>query len=153
MRADANSMKLVAARPDGSGCFNVRMEADTPDGTYWMPGVQIVVRTASGWSLWRYVSTILRAVLRSRPSRVGNLILVGAGVSRLAGFPGTRRLRGWALDRGVSLSGHEQTYPCQCDNCIGRQVPSGSPGCRGGATSVYGGRQRQQNLQGAARRM
>lgn len=133
MRADTNSMKLVGARPDGSGFFNVRMEADAADGTYWMPGVQIVVRTSSGWSLWSYVSTVLQTVLWSRIPRVGNLILVGAGVSRLTGFPGMRRLRDWALNRGVSLSGHEQTYPCRCANCIGRQVPSGSPGCRGGA--------------------
>ncbi|HTS01698.1 MAG TPA: hypothetical protein VMN04_04190, partial [Thermoanaerobaculia bacterium] len=68
-------MKLVGARPDGSGFFNVRMPYDTPDGTYWMPGVQIVVRTASGWSLWRYVSTILRTVLWTRNARVRNLIL------------------------------------------------------------------------------
>lgn len=133
MRAETNSMKLVGARPDGSGFFNVRMAADAPDGTYWMPGVQIVVRTSSGWSLWHYVSTVLQTVLWPRIPRVGNLVLVGAGVSRLTGFPGTRRLRDWALNRGVSLSGHEQTYPCRCANCIGRQVPSGSPGCRGGA--------------------
>jgi len=37
MRNDFNSMKLVGYRPDGS-FLKVRIETDTPDGTYWMPG-------------------------------------------------------------------------------------------------------------------
>ena len=108
MRNDFNSMKLVGYRPDGS-FLKVRMEADTPDGTYWLPGVQIVIRTASGWSLWRYVLTILKTVLRPRNPRVRNLILAGPGISRLTGFSGTRWLRGWAINRGVALSGFERT--------------------------------------------
>jgi len=136
MRADTKSMKLVGARPDGSGFFKVCMPYDTPDGTYQRPGVKIVVRTASGWSVWRYVSTILQTVIWPRVPRVGNLFLVGAGLWRLTSFPGTRRLRDWAINRGVALSGYEQTYPCLCANCIGRQVSSGSPGCRGGTREV-----------------
>src|ERR1035441_9356870 len=87
MRNDFNSMKLVGYRPDGS-FLKVRMETDTPDGTYWLPGVQIVVRTSAGWSLWRYVLTILKTVFRARNPRIGNLILAGAGIGRLAGVPG-----------------------------------------------------------------
>jgi hypothetical protein len=131
MRNDFNSMKLVGYRPDGS-FLKVRMETDTPDGTYWLPEVQIVVGTASGWSLWRYVLTILKTVLRPSDPRVRNLILAGVGIGRLAGVPGIRWLKGWAANRGVLLSGSERSYPCQCRNCIGRDRPSGSPGCRGG---------------------
>ena len=108
MRNDFNSMKLVGYRPDGR-FLEVRLEDDTPDGTYWMPEVQIVVRTASGWSLGVYVWIILNAVLRTRSPRVRNLILAGPGMSRLTGFSGTRWLRGWALSRGVALSGYEKT--------------------------------------------
>jgi hypothetical protein len=130
MRNDLNSMKLVGYRPDGS-FLKVRMATDTPDGTYWMPEVQIVIRTSAGWSLWCYVLTILKTVLRARNPRIGNLILAGAGIGRLAGVPGIRRLKGWAANRGVLLSGSERSYPCLCRNCIGRDRPSGSPGCRG----------------------
>jgi hypothetical protein len=133
MRNDFNSMKLVGYRPDGS-FLKVRMETDTPDGTYWLPGVQVVIRSSAGWSLWRYVLTILKTVLWPGDPRVRNLILAGPGVSRLTGFPGTRWLRGWAASRGVLLSGSERSYPCLCRNCIGREWPSGSPGCRGGTS-------------------
>ena len=126
-------MKLVGYRPDGS-FLKVRMETDTPDGTYWLPGVQIVVRTASGWRLWRYVLTILKTVLWPRNPPMTNLILAGAGIGRLTGFPGTRWLRGWAANRDVFLSGSERSYPCLCRNCIGREWPSGSPGCCGGTS-------------------
>ena len=133
MRNDFNSMKLVGYRPDGS-FLKVRMETDTPDGTYWLPGVQIVIRTSAGWSLWRYVLTILQGVLWPRNPPMTNLILAGAGIGRLTGFPGTRWLRGWAANRGVLLSGSERSFPCLCRNCIGRERPSGSPGCRGGTS-------------------
>lgn len=133
MRNDFNSMKLVGYRPDGS-FLKVRMETDTPDGTYWLPGVQIVIRTSAGWSLWRYVLAILKGVLWPRNPPMTNLILAGAGIGRLAGVPGIRWLKGWAMDRGVALSGYQQSYPCRCANCIGRQQPSGSPGCRGGTS-------------------
>ena len=133
MRNDLNSMKLVGYRPDGS-FLKVRMETDTPDGTYWLPGVQIVVRTSAGWSLWRYVLTVLKTVLRPRNPPMTNLILAGAGIGRLAGVPGIRWLKGWAANRGVLLSGHERSFPCLCRNCIGRDRPSGSPGCRGGTS-------------------
>jgi len=133
MRNDFNSMKLVGYRPDGS-FLKVRMETDTPDGTYWLPGVQIVIRTSAGWSLWRYVLTILQGVLWPRNPPMTNLILAGAGIGRLAGVPGIRWLKGWAANRGVLLSGSERSYPCLCRNCIGRQVPSGSAGCRGGTS-------------------
>jgi len=133
MKNDFTSMKLVGYRPDGS-FLKVRMETDTPDGTYWLPGVQIVIRTSAGWSLWRYVLTILKTVLRPSNARVRNLMLAGPGISRLSRFPGTRRLRDWAANRGVLLSGSERSYPCLCRNCIGRERPSGSPGCRGGAS-------------------
>ena len=99
MRNDLNSMKLVGYRPDGS-FLKVKMETVTPDGTYWLPGVQIVIRTSAGWSLWRYVLTILKTVLRARNPRIGNLILAGAGIGRLAGVPGIRRLKAWAANRG-----------------------------------------------------
>ena len=124
MRNDRNSMKLVGYRPDGS-FLKVRMETDTPDGTYWLPGVQIVIRTSAGRSLWRYVLAILKGVLWPRNPPMTNLILAGAGIGRLAGVPGIRRLKGWAANRGVFLSGHERSFPCLCRNCIGRQQPVG----------------------------
>ncbi len=108
VRDDFNSMKLVGYRPDGR-LLKVRMKDGTPDGTYWVPEAEIVVRTASGWSMWRYVLTILKTVLQPRNPRVRNLILAGPGVSRLTGLPGTRWLRGWAMNRGVALSGYERT--------------------------------------------
>ena len=135
MRNDFNSMKLVGYRPDSS-FLKVRMETDTPDGTYWLPRVQIVIRTSAGWSLWRYILTIFETMLRPRKSRVTNLILAGSGISRLTGFPGTRWLRAWAANRGVLLSGSERSYPCICANCIGRDRPSGSSGCRGGTSRL-----------------
>lgn len=69
---DPNSMRLVACRPGPDGkFFHVTLKNGTPDGTYWEPGVKIVVRTSSGWSLPRYVLTILHTVLWPRGRRVG----------------------------------------------------------------------------------
>ena len=145
-------MKLVGACPDGSGFFSVRIPRNTPDGTYripeeeilvrdrtgqhvrWhelydtpgslqqTPGVKVVIRTASGWTLWRYLFVILGTVFRPGSSRVRNLILVGPGISRLTGVPGTRRLRDWAINRGVALSGCEDSPPCRCSQCIARRA-------------------------------
>ena len=130
---DSNSLRLVGCRPGPDGkFFHVTLKNDTPDGTYWEPGVKIVVRTSSGWRLPRYVLTILHTVLWPEAPRVGNLFVVGAGVWRLTGFPWMPALRSWAASRGVLMSGHEQTYPCLCSTCIGHQRSSGSPGCRGG---------------------
>jgi hypothetical protein len=107
MKADTRSMKLVAARPDGSGFFTVLMPYDTPDGTYWMSEVKIVIRTASGWSLWRYLLTIFDTLFRIGAPRARNLMLVGPGIAHLTRFPGTRRVRMWAASRGLLMSGHE----------------------------------------------
>ena len=88
MGYDRGSMKLVGARPGGSGFFHVCLPYDTPDGTYWMSEVKIVIRTASGWSLWRYLLTTLETMFRPGATRARNLMLVGPGVSRLTRFPG-----------------------------------------------------------------
>jgi hypothetical protein len=124
MKYDPHTMKLVAARPDGSGFFSVQMPHDTPDGAYLMPEAKIVIRTASRWTLWRYLLVILGTVFRPGTAQVRNLILVGPGVWRLTGFPGTRRLRDWAASLGVLLSGHEESPPCRCSNCIERRACS-----------------------------
>lgn len=109
MGYDRQSMKLVGARPDGSGFFHVLMPYDTPDGTYWMSEVKIVIRTASEWSLGRYLLAILGTMFWPVPSRARNLILVGPGISRLTRFPGTQRVRLWAASRGLLMSGHERS--------------------------------------------
>lgn len=100
-------MKLIGSRPDGSGFFSLRMPGDAPDGTYLLPEAKVVVRTATGWTLWRYLFVILGTVFRPGTPPVRNLILVGRGVSRLTRYPGTRRLRNWAASRGVLLSGRD----------------------------------------------
>ena len=112
--------------------LKVKVLDDTPDGTYWPPDAQIVIRTSAGWSLWRYAFTVVSAVLRRRKTGIRNLMLSGVGIGRLAGVPVIRWLEGWAANRGVLLSGFQRSYPCLCRNCIGRDLPSGSPGCRGG---------------------
>jgi hypothetical protein len=114
-------MRLVGCRPGPDGkFFHVTLKSDTPDGTYWKPGVKIVVRTSPGWSLPRYVLTILHTVLWPHAPRVGNLFVVGTGISRLTRFPGTTRLRSWAGRRGVLMSGHEE-FPCRCSDCKTRR--------------------------------
>lgn len=119
--SDPNSMRLVGCRPGPDGkFFHVTLKSDTPDGTYWKPGVKIVVRTSSGWSLPRYVLTILHTVLWPHVPRIENLIVVGAGISRLTQFRGMQRLRFFAANHGVLMSGHEE-HPCRCSICKGRR--------------------------------
>ena len=108
MGYECGSMKLVGARPDGSGFFNVCLPYDTPDGTYWMSDVKIVIRSASGWSLWRYLLTIVGTVLRPGSPRVRNLMLVGRRIARLTFLPWTQRVRLWAASRGVLISTSER---------------------------------------------
>ena len=132
---------LIGIRPDDSPAaprrsLKVKVWDDTPDGNYWPPDAQIVIRTSAGWSLWRYVFTIVSTVFRRRKTGIRNLMLAGVGLGRLAGVPVIWWLRDWAADRGVLLSGSERSYPCICRNCIGRDLPSGSPGCRGGTSRL-----------------
>ena len=117
---------LIGIRPDDSPAaprrsLKVKVWDDTPDGNYWPPDAQIVIRTSAGWSLWRYVFTIVSTVFRRRKTGITNLMLAGVGLGRLAGVPVIR----WRASLGSSYGLRFRTESCPSRTSTSR--PSARP--------------------------
>ncbi len=80
---------------------------DEVKATCWLPEERILVRVMPRWTEWRQAAVTLKAGLGIGHRRPRCLVLIGPGACAPSADSWTRRLRGWAIGRGVRVSAHQ----------------------------------------------
>ena len=79
------------------------------NATCWLSEERILVRVMPRWSNWRLAAVVLRAGLRHGHRRPRCLVLIGRGACAPSANSWARRLRGWAMGRGVRVLAHQRS--------------------------------------------